>query len=109
MYGLYSQEGVGGILQWGFWDQLKGKPCTAITTGDDCHPNEAGVAYQNIYHEVIRTKVILDPLEVRDNQAYFRFRAFKGTYEIAFIDEEGNDVKIIGSNIEVDDNAELHL
>ena len=73
------------------------------------HPNEAGVAYQNIYHELIRTKLILDPTKIQDGEAVFKFRGFQGTYDVALIDESGADVRVIHSGVEIEDNVEMSL
>lgn len=104
---FFSHPGIKGILQWGFWDQQHWQPCAAIATGDDVHPNEAGVAYQNIFHEFIRTKMILDPVEVQGSEALFQFRGFKGTYEVALVDERGFDVRLIHNQMEVEDSSPL--
>ena len=107
---LLSHPGIGGILQWGFWDQQHWQPCAAIATGDDVHPNEAGLAYQNIYHEFIRTKTILDPVEVQEGGvALFELRGFKGTYEVALVDEAGVDLRIVQPALEVVEDSEFIL
>ena len=103
-----SLEGVEGIIQWGFWDQLHWQPCSAIATGDDVHPNEAGVAYLNIYHEFVRTNTIVKPTGTsRGNELQFQFRGFKGTYSIMLVDENGNDIRMLSGQTEVEDNIEL--
>ena len=95
-------------MQWGFWDQLHWQPCSAIATGDDVHPNEAGVAYQNIYNEFVRTKLFLNSVQDGDRQeAIFEFRGFKGSYEIALVDEYNNDIRIISQSEEVADDIDL--
>ena len=97
-------------MQWGFWDQNHWQPCSAIATGDDCHANEAGVAYQNIYNEFVRTKLFLTPVEAKNIQeAVFEFRGFKGSYEIALVDEYSNDIRIISKVEEVADNVQLRF
>ena len=103
----FSQEGVQGIMQWGFWDQRHWLPCAAIATGEEVYPNEAGVAYQNIYHEFIRTKIMIEPVSLLKEKVAFEFRGFKGTYEVALVDESGNDVRILSSQMEFDDNVKL--
>ena len=97
-----------GILQWGFWDQNHWLPCAAIATGDEVYPNEAGAAYLNIYHEFIRTKMMIEPASLLlEGNAVFEFRGFQGTYEVALVDESGKDVRILSSEMEFDDNAVL--
>lgn len=103
-----SQEGVEGILQWGFWDQLHWQPCSAIATGDDVHPNEAGVAYLNIYNEFVRTNTILEPTrKSHSRELLFKFRGFKGTYNIMLVDENNNDIRLLSEQTEVEDNIDI--
>ena len=97
-------------MQWGFWDQQHWQPCAAIATGDDVHPNEAGIAYQNIYHEFIRTKLVLEPVRIQGGEAVFEFRGFQGTYDVALVDgETGEDLRSVNSGMEVEQDAEFRL
>lgn len=105
----FSLEGVGGIIQWGFWDQLHSLPCAGIATGDDVHANEAGLAYQNIYNEFVRTKTILDPVLLKQDEAIFEFRSFKGTYKVSLVDDKGEDVRILLDNLKVEDNVVISI
>lgn len=104
-----SHEQIGGIIQWGYSEQQHWLPCAAIAGGDDVVPNEAGLAYQTIYHELIRTKVVLDPVTMTEDEAHFEFRGFKGTYEVALVDESGKDIRLIGKDVEVEDNVQLRF
>ena len=55
----------------------------------------------------MRTKIVLDPEHIQDNVATFNFRGFKGTYELALIDQSGKDVRIINGNTDISANVEL--
>ena len=106
----FSHEGVGGILMWGFWNKAHWKPDAAIVDGDDLVPNLAGEAYMRqefwnciilnyddyvgiyfyrLYHEEFRTNEVLTPNYQNDDVVVFKFRGFKGTYNISAILEDG--------------------
>ena len=105
-----SHEGVGGILMWGFWNKAHWKPDAAIVDGDDLVPNLAGEAYMRqefwnciilnyddyvgiyfyrLYHEEFRTNEVLTPNYQNDDVVVYKFRGFKGTYNISAILEDG--------------------
>ena len=107
---FFSHEGVGGILMWGFWNKAHWKPDAAIVDGDDLVPNLAGEAYMRqevwnciilnyddyvgiyfyrLYHEEFRTNEVLTPNYQNDDVVVFKFRGFKGTYNISAILEDG--------------------
>ena len=110
-----SHEGVGGILMWGFWNKAHWKPDAAIVDGDDLVPNLAGEAYMRqefwnciilnyddyvgiyfyrLYHEEFRTNEVLTPNYQNDDVVVFKFRGFKGTYNISAIFEDGTVLPI---------------
>ena len=45
LYIIYSQEGVEGVLMWGFWDLAHNRPESAIVNGENWQLNKAGEAY----------------------------------------------------------------
>jgi hypothetical protein len=51
---IFSHEGVGGILMWGFWDKAHWRPTAAIVNGDNLTPNAAGAAYIKLFQETLR-------------------------------------------------------
>ena len=96
-------------MMWGFWDQAHWRPTAAIATGDDCHPNAAGIAYEQIYHGFFRTKLFLEPAAITGDTLNFSFRGYKGEYEVALIDEYGNDVKVLDQTLVIEDNGQQRM
>ena len=95
---------------WGFWDQTHWRPSAAIATGDDCHANEAGVAYQNIYNEFFRTKLLLDgKAAAAGDSLEFSFRGHRGEYEVALVDEAGNDVMVFGQTLMIEEDGHQRM
>lgn len=85
---------------------MHSQPCAAIATGDDVHPNEAGIAYQNIYNEFVRTNALLEPTRNSHiHELVFEFRGFKGTYNMMLVDENGKDIRLLSGQTEVEDDA----
>ena len=95
---------------WGFWDQSHWRPSAAIATGDDCHANEAGIAYQNIYNEFFRTKLFLEPDSASSSSSLdFSFRGYRGEYQVALVDESGRDVKVLDQVLVVEEDGKHSL
>lgn len=100
----FSQEGLDGILMWGYWDQEHWRPEAAIATSPAVVPNKAGQAYQNIYHNFFRTNMVVENEAKTDDALEFNFRAFRGEYELSIIDENGGVVETIKKEFRLEDN-----
>ena len=94
---------------WGFWDQPHWRPEAAIANGELVFPNKAGIAYQNIYHNVMQTHITIEPERISARadgnlEAIFKFRAHRGEYEMAAFDEDGARINLETEKIAVSED-----
>ena len=104
---LFSQEGLDGIIMWGFWAQAHGRIEQAITYGPTVEPNYAGKAYQELYHKSFRTNIEVMNIAHAEDQLTFKFKAFRGIYDFTLVDEEGKFVKAVKKSYRLDEDVLL--
>ena len=102
-----SQDGLDGILMWGFWEQAHWRPEAAIAYGPAVVPNKAGDAYRNIYYNTFRTNIEVENAAKSGKELEFSFKAFKGIYEFSHVDEEGHVVESIETGFKLDDDVQI--
>ena len=102
-----SQEGLDGILMWGFWEQAHWRPEAAIAYGPAVIPNKAGDAYRNIYYNTFRTNIEVENVAKSGDELEFNFRAFKGVYDFNLVDAQGNVVETVEAGFKLEDNVKI--
>ncbi|XP_060068736.1 uncharacterized protein LOC132548855 [Ylistrum balloti] len=72
-----SHPAVEGVLLWGYWDTRIWIHDSALASGHDVTPNEAGRRYLQLYHDTWRTN---ETIHVTGNYVYTS--GFKGDYTL---------------------------